>query len=339
MTEVHTHDTAHHHAHEHHDPHSTNPLTAIAAALHLPGFTHSHDHGQSGDLVEQALEGNELGIRTVKYALLILGTTTLLQVLIYIASGSIALLADTVHNFGDALNSIPLWFAFVLSRRPANKRYTYGYGRAEDIAGVLIVASIVFSAGYILWESVQKLLNPQPIQNLGWVGLAAIVGFLGNELVASLQLRVGRQIGSAAMVADGLHARTDGLTSLAVLVAVLGVWLGAPILDPIIGLVIGLAILGITWSAARSIWYRLMSAVDPHLVQTAESQLREHPEIKAIRRLNMRWIGHQLWVEMVLAINGQLSIAEADELRQHLVHHLEHALPNLGQVTIELSGS
>jgi cation diffusion facilitator family transporter len=330
----HDHDHDHDHAHPHdHDHHSGNVLTLIASALHLPGFTHSH-----ASLSEDAsVRDNELGIRTVKLALLALGVTTVIQIVIYLASGSVALLADTVHNLGDALNSVPLWIAFVLARRAANRRYTYGYGRAEDVAGLLIVLSIAFSAGYILWESFQKLLNPQPLDNLGWVALAALVGFAGNEIVALMQLRVGRQIGSEAMVADGMHARVDGLTSLAVLIAVGGTLLGAPILDPIIGLVIGVAIVGITWDAVKRVWYRLMDAVDPALVSRAETVLREHAEIRAVRRLALRWIGHRLQVELSLVIDSGLSLAEADDLRAHIVHHLEHALPNLGQTTIEFT--
>lgn len=337
----HDHDHHHHghdHDHDHHHHHEGgNLLTTIAAALHLPGFTHEHSYtGLAGD---SAIRDNQLGIRTVKYALLALGITTILQVLIYIASGSVALLADTVHNLGDALNSIPLWIAFVLARRPPNKRYTYGYGRAEDVAGLLIVVSIAFSAAYILWESFQKLINPQPLDNLGWVALAAIIGFAGNEIVALMQIRVGRKIGSEAMVADGLHARTDGLTSLAVLIAVGGTLLGFPILDPIIGLVIGLAIVGITWGAMKSMWYRLMNAVDPHLVEQTESRLQEHPEVKQVSRLQMQWIGHRLHVEMSLTVDENLSLVQGDELRHHLTHHLEHDLPNLGEVTIELKAA
>ena len=152
-------------------------------------------------------------------ALAALTITSLLQVVIVWWSGSVALLADTIHNIGDGLNSVPLLIAFYLARRAATRRYSYGFSRAEDVAGVFIVLSIAFSAGVIFWESIQKLIDPQPLTNLSWVGVAAVVGFLGNEAVALLQIRTGRRIGSAAMVADGLHARTDGLTSLAVLVA------------------------------------------------------------------------------------------------------------------------
>jgi cation diffusion facilitator family transporter len=350
MTDVHQpehhhdHDEDHHHHHDHehdhhHDDHDHDHshehgglMATIGAALHLPGYTHTHSHHELA--ADPAMQDNELGIRTVKWALLALGITTLLQIFIYVASGSVALLADTVHNLGDALNSVPLWIAFVLARRTANKRYTYGYGRAEDVAGLLIVVSIGFSAAYILWESFQKLINPQPLTNLGWVALAAFIGFVGNELVALMQIRVGRQIGSEAMVADGLHARTDGFTSLAVLIAVVGTWLGFPIVDPIIGMLIGVTIVLITRDAAVSMWYRLMDAVDPKLVEQAETILRDHPEVRAVHRLQMRWLGHRLHAEIVLALDADLTTAQSEAITDHLSHHLYHAMPTLSEATI-----
>jgi cation diffusion facilitator family transporter len=308
--------------------------STIAAALHLPGYGHSHDHGYASLAGDSALRDNELGIHTVKLAMLALGITTILQIFIYIASGSVALLADTVHNLGDALNSIPLWIAFVLARRRPNKRYTYGYGRAEDVAGLLIVASIGFSAAYILWESIQKFINPKPMDNLPWVALAAVVGFAGNEMVALLQISIGRKIGSEAMVADGLHARTDGYTSLAVLIAVIGTALGAPILDPIIGVLIGITIVFITRDSIRAMWYRLMDAVDPKLIDTAESVIREHNDILNIQRLQMRWLGHRLYAEVVLGLDPGLTMVESERITDHISHHLYHAIPNLSEATI-----
>jgi cation diffusion facilitator family transporter len=334
----HTHEHEHHHhdhdyhEHEHEHTHSHSLLETIATALHLPGY--GHTHGYTELAADPAMRDNELGIRTVKLALLALGVTTILQIVIYLASNSVALLGDTVHNLGDALNSVPLWLAFVMAKRQANKRYTYGYGRAEDVAGLLIVVSIAFSAAYILWESIQKFINPQPIQYPGWIALAAIVGFVGNELVAVMQIRTGRKIGSEAMVADGLHARTDGFTSLAVLVAALGVWVGVPILDPIIGVVIGIAIVLITRDAALAMWYRLMDAVDPRLVEQVEQIIGEHDDIKGIQRLQLRWLGHRLYAEATLALDPGLTIAQGEAITDHISHHLYHALPTLAEATI-----
>ncbi|MEL6148653.1 MAG: cation diffusion facilitator family transporter, partial [Chloroflexota bacterium] len=213
---------SHTHTQGEHHHHGGGIIGTIGAALHLPGFGHDHDHGYTSLAGDKALHDNELGIRTVWLALLALGITTVLQIIIYLASNSVALLADTVHNLGDALNSIPLLIAFYFARRAATRRFTYGFGRAEDLAGVLIVISIAFSAGYILFESFQKLISPEPLTNLPWVAAAALIGFIGNELVAVMQINVGKQIGSDAMIADGQHARVDGLTSLAVLIAVFG---------------------------------------------------------------------------------------------------------------------
>jgi cation diffusion facilitator family transporter len=331
MTQVHhdhTHDD-HDHVHDDHD-HSPSLWSILAQALHLPGSAHSHDHAAASD----PLYASDLGQRTVQWAFVLLALTTALQVVIYLSSGSVALLADTVHNLGDALNSIPLWIAFLLMRRAPNRRYTYGYGRAEDLAGVLIVLSIVFSAGFILWESFDKLLHPQPLVLPGWVALAAMIGFVGNEAVALLQIRVGEQIGSDAMIADGQHARTDGLTSLAVLAAVIGTWLGFPILDPLLGLLIGVMILFISRDAAVSIWHRLMDAVDPAFITQAEQVFASHPEIEQVVRLQMRWSGHRLYASAMLALDSGLSLSESEAITDHVRHHLLHDLPHLYDVQI-----
>jgi len=327
----HSHEGSQNH-HTHGQPHQDGGglWALVAGALHLPGHGHTHERPSCND----PLYTNELGIRTVKWALLALGITTVLQIAIYAASGSVALLADTVHNVGDALNSVPLWIAFVLARRAANRRYTYGYGRAEDIAGLLIILSIAFSAGYILWESIQKLIHPQILTNLPWVAAAAVIGFVGNEIVALLQITVGRKICSEAMVTDGRHARADGLTSLSVLIAVVGVWLGIPILDPIIGILIGVAIVFITKDAVVAMWYRLMDAVDPKLVDQAEQTIQSHDGIRSIERLRMRWVGHALHVEATVVLDSHVTIAEAARLVDQVIHGLHHALPNLVDVNL-----
>ena len=333
----HSHEHGHHHHHHDggHRHHSGNILTKIAAALHLPGFTHDHNHADlAGD---RAFLDNQLAVRTVWIALIALGLTTALQVIIYIASGSVALLADTVHNLGDALNSIPLLFAFYIARRAANKRYTYGYGRLEDIAGVFIVISIGFSAAYILYESVQRLLNPLPLENLEWIALAALVGFVGNELVAIMQIRVGRRIGSDAMIADGQHALIDGLTSLAVLIAVVGTLIGVPILDPIVGIAIAIAIVGITWNAIKAIWYRMMDAVDPHLVEHVEAHVLALDGVKSIETLRLRWVGHRMYGVMKIAVPADLSMEAVGEIVQAIQREASHVIPQLEELTVQAS--
>ena len=328
-----SHSHGHSHEHDHHH-HSGNILVKIATVLHLPGFTHDHSHGDLAG--ESAFLDNQLAIRTVWIALIALGLTTALQVVIYTASGSVALLADTVHNLGDALNSIPLLIAFYFARRTANRRFTYGYGRLEDIAGVFIVISIGFSATYILVESFQKLINPRPLENLEWIALASLVGFVGNELVALMQIRVGRRIGSDAMVADGQHARIDGLTSLAVLIAVLGTLIGLPILDPIVGIVIAFAIVGITWNAIKAVWYRLMDAVDPHLVEHVEAHVLGVDGVEEILSLRLRWVGHRMYGALQLRIAEGNSLAESQAIAHAVRHEAQHVIPQLDELTVQV---
>ncbi|HKJ28409.1 MAG TPA: cation diffusion facilitator family transporter [Anaerolineales bacterium] len=318
------------------DPDKETFWDKLTAFLHLPGDTHDHGSSSSSDNQHELLS-NELGIRTVKQALLLLGLTTLLQAVIYMFSGSVALLADTVHNLGDALNSIPLWVAFLLARRAATKRYTYGFGRAEDIAGLFIVLSIAFSAGYILYEAISKFIDPQPISYGGWVIAAALVGFAGNETVALLQIRVGRKIGSEAMITDGKHARVDGLTSLAVLPAVFGSWLNLPILDPVFGLLIGVGIIFITRDAVVAMWYRLMDAVDPALVEQAESAIRRNPDVQSITSLRMRWVGHRLHLEGKVRATQNIEFEQVNTLIDDLEQTLEEQIPNLKEITLSIT--
>ncbi len=328
------HSHGHSHNHDHSHQHSNNPLAKLAMALHLPGFTHDHSHHDLA--ADRAFLDNRLAVRTVWIALIALGLTTALQVVIYLASGSVALLADTVHNLGDALNSIPLLFAFYIARRAANKRYTYGYGRLEDIAGVFIVISIGFSAAYILYESIQRLLNPLPLANLEWIALASLVGFVGNELVALMQIRVGRRIGSDAMIADGQHALIDGLTSLAVLIAVIGTLIGLPILDPIVGVVIALAIVGITWNAIKAIWYRMMDAVDPHLAEHIEAHALGVDGVLAIETLRLRWVGHRMYGVMKVALPADTALEASEEIVRAIQHEARHVIPQLEELTVEV---
>lgn len=292
---------------------------------------HSHD---AVDSVDSALESSAIGIRAVKISLVALGVTALAQAVIVAASGSVALAADTIHNFSDALTAVPLWIAFVLSRRAATRRYTYGFGRAEDLAGLFVVAMIALSAVIAGYEAVMRLIHPVPIQHVGWVAAAGLVGFIGNELVALYRIRVGRRIGSAALVADGLHARTDGFTSLAVLASAGGVALGFPLADPIVGVVITVAILTVLRTAARDVFRRLMDGVDPALVDTAESALTAQRGVKAVRNVRMRWIGHRLHADAEVEIDPGASLEAAERLAHDAEHGLIHAVPKLAHARV-----
>lgn len=319
----HDHDHDHDHSHAH-----PRGLRGVLKEIFAP---HSHD---SADSVDGALESSAAGIRAVKVSLLVLGVTAVAQIVIVAISGSVALAADTVHNFSDALTAVPLWIAFALGTRAATRRYTYGFGRAEDLAGVFVVAMIALSAIIAGYEAVMRLIHPQPIEQVGWVALAGLLGFLGNEWVALYRIRVGRQIGSAALIADGLHARTDGFTSLAVLFAAGGVALGFPLADPIIGLVITVAILAVLRTAVRDVFRRLLDGVDPDLVDAAEKALAGNPGVRSVRSLRMRWIGHRLHADAELDVDPDLTLAQAHTIAHDAEHDLMHAVPKLSGALI-----
>ena len=295
---------------------------------------HSHD---SADSVDSALEGSSQGIRAVKISLVVLGVTALLQVLVVAISGSVALLADTVHNVADALTALPLWVAFALSRRAASRRYTYGFGRVEDLAGLFVIAMIALSAVIAGWEAIGRLINPAPVEHLGWVAVAGIIGFAGNEVVALYRIRVGRRIGSGALVADGVHARTDGLTSLAVVLGAAGVALGWPAADPIVGLLITVAIVGVLRAAARDVFRRLLDGVDPALVDTAERALLSTDGVLGVRHVQLRWLGHTLRAEADVEVDPHLTAAQAHQIAHHAEEHLVARVSKLAHATIHIS--
>jgi cation diffusion facilitator family transporter len=287
---------------------------------------HSHD---AADSVDDVLESSTAGIRAVKISLLVLGFTAIAQIVVVVISGSVALAADTIHNFSDALTAVPLWIAFALGTKAATRRYTYGLGRAEDLAGLFVIAMIALSAIIAGYQAITRLTNPEPIEHIGWVGLAGLIGFIGNEWVAVYRIRVGRRIGSAALVADGLHARIDGLTSLAVVLAAGGVALGFPLADPIIGLVITVAILAVLRTAVRDVFRRLLDGVDPKMVDTAEQALVAQPGVQAVRSVRMRWIGHRLHADAELDVDPTLNLAQAHRIAHDAEHELTHAVPKL----------
>jgi cation diffusion facilitator family transporter len=292
---------------------------------------HSHDASHS---VDNALETSAIGIRAVKISLVALGITALAQAAIVALSGSVALAADTIHNFSDALTAVPLWIAFALGTRAATRRYTYGFGRAEDLAGLFVVAMIALSAIVAGYEAVLRLIHPAHIEHVGWVAAAGVVGFVGNELVALYRIRVGRQIGSAALVADGLHARTDGFTSLAVLLSAGGVALGFPLADPIVGLLITVAILAVLRTAGRDVFRRLMDGVDPQLVDTAEATLASQPGVKSVHSVRMRWIGHRLHADAELDVDPDTTLDQAHRIAHRAEHELRHEVPKLSTALI-----
>jgi cation diffusion facilitator family transporter len=287
---------------------------------------HSHD---SAEKVDQAMESSGEGIRVLWISLAVLAATAVIQGIVVLFSGSVALLGDTLHNGSDALTAIPLGIAFVVGRRVATRRYTYGYGRAEDLAGIVIVVFIAVSAAVAGYEAVQRLLHPAGVSHLPYVAAAALLGFAGNEIVARYRITVGRRIGSAALVADGLHARTDGFTSLAVLLGAGGVAIGWRWADPLVGLLITAAILFVLKDAAREVYRRLMDAVDPALVDLVEQILAATPDVHGVGEVRLRWIGHSLRADCTITVPGTATVVQAHAIAHHGEHRLIHAVPRL----------
>jgi cation diffusion facilitator family transporter len=329
--------TAHGHSygveHEHHAG-SNGVWAGLRHGLAEAFGGHGHD---AVDQVDDALEADTAGRRALLISLIGLSITATIQLVVVVLSGSVALLGDTLHNFADALTAVPLLVAFSLARRSPTKRHTYGYGRAEDLGGLFVVVMIALSAALAAYVSIRRLIHPENVTHLWAVAGAAFVGFIGNEIVARYRVRVGRQIGSAALVADGLHARTDGFTSLAVLLGAGGVAVGWRWADPVVGLLITVAILGVLRSALRQVGARLMDAVDPQLVDQAADAIRSVEGIDGIRDLRIRWIGHTLRAEADVTVDPALSVATAHDLAHHAEDHLLAYVPRLTAATIHIS--
>lgn len=359
MAQEHTHDHPHDESSDHDHPHSHEQDDAGGHDRphgnyghgHSHGGAHDHEHGGGvlgwikhtfahshdvHDKVDNVMESNARGMWATKWALVSLTLTTIIQIVIVWFSGSTALFADTVHNLGDGANSIPLLIAFALQRRMRSRRFTYGYGRTEDLAGVIIVATIAISAVVAGWESIRKLIDPQPMHYLGWVSAAAIVGFIGNEAVAILQIRTGKQIGSAALVADGQHARIDGITSLAVLIAIGGTLLGVPIIDPLIGLLITITILVILKSASSSIFRRLLDGIEPEILAKVEHAPMHVAGVRGVENARARWLGHKVHADMDVMVDQQLTVEEASTITAKVKTALAEHIPAFGDAMIAI---
>ncbi|MBF0283749.1 MAG: cation transporter [Magnetococcales bacterium] len=327
--EVHGHDHGGHAHGDHGHDHGGGLLGWLKGT-----FAHSHD---VSDKIDSVMESSEKGIRALKISLVGLGITALLQVLVVIYSGSVALLADTIHNFADAATSIPLWIAFALARRGANRRFTYGYGKTEDVAGVIIVGVIFFSACVAGYEAFLKLVHPAPMTHLGWVAMAAVIGFIGNEAVAVYRIRVGTEIGSAALIADGHHSRVDGFTSLSVLIGVIGTWLGYPLLDPIVGVGITIAILFIVKDAAKAVWHRLIDGIEPEILDEIAHAPSHVAGVRAVRTVRARWIGHKVYSDVTIAVDPQLPVQVADDIARAVERSLREHVRLLGEVVVRVT--
>jgi cation diffusion facilitator family transporter len=300
---------------------------------------HGHEHGAHGHthgVIDATIPTTDRGIWAIKWSFVILGVTAVLQMVVVLLSGSVALLADTIHNIGDATTAIPLWVAFMLAQRKPTRTFSYGLGRVEDLAGIIIVLIILFSAIVAGYQAIDRLIHPQVVTHLGWLSVAGIVGFLGNEAVAVFRIRIGREINSAALTADGYHARTDGLTSLAVVAGAIGVWLGFPLADPIVGLLITIAIFGIVWQSARSVLTRMLDGVEPEVIDEIYHTAEHIPGIKVVDA-KARWIGHKLHADVAVAVDDKLPLAAANEIATSLERELFEHMPALAAANVRFS--
>ncbi len=320
----HEHD-GHQHDHDHAHPHG-----GVRGLLYDLVVPHTHD---SADSIDDAMEASSAGVRALKISLFVLLGTTVLQAVLVAFTGSIALLADTTHNFADALTAVPLWVAFVLGRRVATRRLTYGYGRAEDLAGMFIVFVVALSAVVAGWQAIDRFVHPRPVEAPWLLVAAGLIGFAGNEVVAMYRIRVGQRIGSAALVADGVHARLDCFTSLSVVLGAVGVMVGFPLADPVIGLLISISILVLLWGTVKSIGARLMDAVDPALVERAEHVLEHTDGVHRVRDLRLRWIGHRLTGSATVEVMAT-DLQDATDVTDQAAEHVRRAMGNLDAFTV-----
>jgi cation diffusion facilitator family transporter len=326
----HQHGDHEHEAHGHRHERGDSGLIGILRGFIAP---HSHD---AKDSLDQALESSRDGIRAVAVSLLILLAVAGVQALVALASGSVALLGDTLHNAADGLTALPLWLAFRLGRRAPTARFTYGYGKSEDLAGLAVIALIAASAGFAGYEAIDRLLHPRTVTHLGFVMAAAAVGALGNEVVAQYRIRVGRRIGSAALEADGIHARTDGVTSLLVLLGAVGVASGLRWADPVVGLLITAAILIVGYQAVRSVGQRLLDAVDPIIVKPIADTVAGVDGVVDVTEVRARWAGHRLTTQVRLSVDGAMSVTRAHAVAEAAQHELLHHVSNLSDAIIHV---
>jgi cation diffusion facilitator family transporter len=296
------------------------------------GHGHHHEHG----LVDRATWTSAEGIRAMKVSTLGLGATAALQLTIVAVGVAVALLADGLHNLADVFTTVGLWIAFLASRRAANRRYTYGYDRFEDLAGILIVVIIAGSAVLAAYESYRGLVHPDQLTALGASMAAAVVGIVGNEAVAQYKIRVGRRIGSVALRADGLHSRVDGVVSAGALAGLIGVALGFPQADPLAGLAITGVIVLVTIQAARGTIDRVVDAVDPSLVEAVERCAQRVKRVIDVHDVRARWAGRSLYVQLHVSLDEDLALHEAHGIGEEVRHVILHEVEGVSQVIVHL---
>lgn len=296
---------------------------------------HDHPHEPFGP-GDASLADTRHGVRTTWISLAGLGATALLQLAVVVISGSVALLADTIHNFTDALTAVPLLIAFRLGRRPPSRRYPYGLHRAEDLAGVTIVLMILASAILAGAAAFDRLLHPQEPERVGLVLAAGIVGFLGNEAVALYRIRVGKRIGSAALVADGLHARTDGFTSLGVVISAVATIAGLERADAVVGLAITLVIGWTLVRAARTVVHRILDGTDDETIALIEEVAASVNGVEHVTETRARWTGHRLRAELSIDVDRRISVEQGHDIAELVRSALLSEVPRLGEASVHV---
>ena len=315
---THTHDHEEHNHDHDHDEHA-----------------HGHEHGK----VDADLYGNRAGLRAVQISTAGMFLVAAIQFAIAWIGGSAGLFADALHNFGDVFTTIALWIAFVISNRAANQRYTYGYYRAEDLAGIFIVLVIIASAIASAVESIQKLTSGNIPTQIYLSMAAALIGVAGNELLAQYKISVGKRINSVSLIADGHHSRIDGLTSLAAFIGLIGVKLGFPKADPIAGIVITIVIVTVVFSTSRSVLQRLLDAVDPHVVPSIVTTATAVPGVEEVTDVRARWVGHTLHVVMNIEVDAELTLSKAHAIAEEVRHRLFHDVKGISEVVVHTDPS
>lgn len=297
---------------------------------------HEGEHGHSHGVTDPVILTSQRGIQAIRSSLLIFLLASLFEVSIAWLSGSVALLADAAHNLGDTCSSLPLWLAFKMAGQKPTRRFTYGYGRLEDFGGLFVLVLILASCVVAGYTAIHRLLHPQPVLRTGIVILAAGISFLANEVVAWIRIKAGREIGSAALLADGYHARTDGLASLAVVCGAVLVRYGYPIADPIVGLLMVPMLLKLAWESGKVVISRMIDAVDPKIIDDIHHAVSETAGVAGATDIRARWLGHQLIAEVNIAVKPDLSVERAHQVAMDARHRLLHDVKFLSDATVHI---
>ncbi len=295
--------------------------------LPLPPYSYHH-HDPSGST------GTARGIQALRFSLWVLGLTAAGQAVVVWLSGSVALLADTIHNLSDALVALPLWFAFSISKRKPTPHYPYGFYRVEDLAGLCVLLAIFASGLWTGWESIQRIIDPKVPQNILLGIVAGLVGGLGNEIVARYRLKVGKEIRSLALMAEGHHARVDALTSLGVVVGLGLVALGFPLADPIVGLIITAFIFSIVFEVGKDIVPRIVGKADADEIEEIRSVAKKIEGVKGVGGIKLQWLGHRCFADVCIAVSPLIAVSEAHRITEGVRHELLHHISALVDVTI-----